>query len=119
DPSTGWAAPSITIWPQGTPVPVEGPPPALERPLRLLGARRRPESLATTIAAQLCGHGLPTEVVPEGSQDWDIRIEITYGVPYDPYVTAVSRFLPPPGRPTAQSPRYAPVAAAVSKLVAK
>src|SRR5690606_17667369 len=80
DPSTGWAAPSITIWPQGTPVPVEGPPPALERPLRLLPVRRRPAALATTIAAQLTRHGLPTEVVPEGSQDWDIRIEITYGV---------------------------------------
>jgi ABC-type transport system substrate-binding protein len=39
---------------------------------------------------------------------WDLRVEVTHGVPYDPYTTAVSRFTPPTNDRNAASPPTVP-----------
>ena len=106
DACTGFAAPSVTIWPQGQPRPPTGAVPALVQPLRLQLAGNDPLAarLAAQLAAQLTTAGLPTEVIQataKGTGDWDLRLEETHGVPYDPYLTAVRRFLPPPQRSAA------------------
>lgn len=105
DPSTGWAAPSIMIWPQGSPATLVGGPVVLPRSLRLAAGSRTAPLLAETIAAQLTRRGLPTEVVDGGDEDWDLRIEATHGVPYDPFTTIVSRFVPPANAKNADSSR--------------
>jgi peptide/nickel transport system substrate-binding protein len=131
DPSTGWAAPSVQIWPQGKPVaPAARGNPALERPLYLLPGRPGSIHLAETLAAQLQRAGLPTEVVESrprrersgrrgGRSTWDLRMEVTHGVPYDPYTTAVSRFTPPTNQRNAQSPRFSGMDPRITALMRK
>ncbi len=116
DPSTGWAAPSIAEWPQGRPaVPATA---AVAAPLRLC-AIPEDERLAHAVAAQLQRAGLRTEVriaaVRDG--DWDLRIERTHGVPYDPFTTLVSRFAAPLPGANASRPAGAPVDETLDRLV--
>ncbi len=117
DASTGWAAPSIVDWPQGQ-VPVAAPV-SLAAPL-LLVSSASDQRLATVLAAQLQRAGLPCRVtVVEGRpEEWDLRIERTHGVPYDPFTTVVSRFSAPLPSPNASRPSGAPVDAELAKLVA-
>jgi peptide/nickel transport system substrate-binding protein len=135
DPCTAWAAPSVTVWPQrpagaaggsaaGEKDPAAGSRAtagalraALHRPLRLVlgpgdGGRRE---LAACLKRQLGRAGLPTDVVEMAEADaharavrageYDLRLEVTWGVPYDPYLSLVARFAPPPEGPTAASVR--------------
>jgi len=118
DPSTGWAAPSVAIWPQGKPPTAStSRQPALQRPLRILTGRRGSTLLAETLAGQLQRAGLPAEVA--SSSAWDIRIEVTHGVPYDPYTTAVSRFTPPANQRNAESPRFSAMDSRIPALMRK
>ncbi|MCC6671194.1 MAG: hypothetical protein IT458_09040 [Planctomycetes bacterium] len=109
DPSTGWAAPSVRSWPQGTPPRRAGAPPRLDQPLRIAPPRAgvRGPNLADVVAAQLRASGIPAEVADESqAAPCDLRIEVTHGVPYDPYTTLVSRFTPPRNPRNAESPRF-------------
>lgn len=117
DPSTGWAAPSVKIWPQGKGGTSSSATrkPVLEAPLRLSAGRRGGTLLAETLAAQLRRAGLATEVV--SGPRWDLRVEVTHGVPYDPYTTAVSRFTPPTNRRNAESPRSSRMDDSVTALL--
>ncbi|MCA8966845.1 MAG: ABC transporter substrate-binding protein, partial [Planctomycetes bacterium] len=116
DASTGWAAPSIVDWPQGQ-VPSAAAV-TLAAPL-LLVAAPRDRQLADVLAAQLQRHGLPCRVeLAEGKPDvWDLRIERTHGVPYDPFTTVVSRFSAPLSHANASLPSGAPVDAELAQLV--
>ncbi|MCB9870884.1 MAG: ABC transporter substrate-binding protein [Planctomycetes bacterium] len=107
DPTTGWAAPSVRIWPQGT--PPRGQSVALEKPLRLGHRRAADRRLADAVAAQLTRAGMRTSVVELGEQaseaDCDLTISRTHGIPYDPFLTMVTRFGPPPAGKSASSAR--------------
>lgn len=124
DPSTGWAAPSVRCWPQGTPAAPASPPVVLAAPLRLSPGRRAPraELLAATLQRQFAAAGLPTVLVDEAAGDgagWDLRLEVTHGVPYDPFTTLVSRFLPPENDANAESPRFQGGDAELAALVVR
>ena len=122
DASTGWAAPSVRSWPQGTPPVHEGAAPVVGRPLRISAGRAggRSDALAAALATQLRAAGVPAEAVPasdERDEAFDLRIEVTHGVPYDPLLTLVSRFLPPPSASNAQTSRYRATDAQLVALV--
>jgi ABC-type transport system substrate-binding protein len=118
DASTAWAAPSILAWPRGTPQPPLATPIVLEQPLRLTDSGYGGRAMAEVIATQIRANGLPVEIVGEGSE-WDMRCEITHGVPYDPHTTLVNRFLPPDGDRNAERPRDIAGEPALRELVAQ
>lgn len=110
----GWAepcrtlvAPCVATWPSAG-IQASGPrPPARpDRPLVLL-ARTDPEqerSLAREIAAHLRAAGIAVEVsvldadgyrLATEAADWDLRIERSYGMPYDPEISLGGRWLEP------------------------
>jgi peptide/nickel transport system substrate-binding protein len=118
DPSSGWAAPSLAaVWPQGRPAELRGGPLVLPRPLRVAAGRRGGMQLAGAVAAQLVRAGIPAEAVAAEAAGWDLRVAVTHGVPYDPYTTAVSRFVPPTNPKNAESPRHTACAPELSALV--
>ncbi|MBL8723377.1 MAG: hypothetical protein JNK49_04990 [Planctomycetes bacterium] len=117
DPATGFAAPSVRDWPGGRIVASPPGKPVLGAALRLLPYRDTPE-LAAAVAAQLQRAGLPCTVVDAGDKDWDLRLERTHGVPYDPHTTVVSRFLPPPPLPNASRPHGVEGDEVLARLVA-
>ncbi|MFO1501094.1 MAG: ABC transporter substrate-binding protein [Verrucomicrobiota bacterium] len=131
DPTFSWTAPTVTAWPQiPTPEPVSALP-ELAAPLRLLGFqghfRPRERQLCELIVAQLRHAGIPVvvefkaeEAYEQACTDgaYDLRTEITWGVPYDPDMTLKSRFLPPPfTRPSGAGNRYFGVDARAEALV--
>jgi ABC-type transport system substrate-binding protein len=119
DPTTGWAAPSLVDWPAGKPpTPAAGKAAAFAAPLRFVAAPRD-EALARAIAAQLARAGVPCEVAVGElrSPDWDLRLERTHGVPYDPISTLAARFTPPAEGATAASPSGAPSDPELARLV--
>ncbi|MGE0144177.1 MAG: ABC transporter substrate-binding protein [Planctomycetota bacterium] len=118
DASTAWAAPSILAWPRGTPQPQLATPVVLEQPLRISDFGYGGRALAEAIAMQIRAKGLPVEIVGDGSE-WDMRCEITHGVPYDPHTTLVSRFLPPDGDRNAERSRDVAGEPALRELVAE
>lgn len=130
DPSTGWAAPSVRIWPQGTPPQAPTPGAAPAQPLRfaLPGPARGLRRLAQAVAAQLTAGGIPVELVasePRARGDAtaegpppDLWLEATHGVPYDPHTTIVSRFLPRPAATTAERAQFVPLDARLHELIA-
>jgi hypothetical protein len=120
----------VKIWPQGTPPADGGAPITLERPLTIAAGRSGHVSpaLAERIAAQLTQAGLVARVVVSTgtrpaagarSAAADLRIEITHGVPYDPWSTLVSRFGPRVRERTAESERGGILDAALAALVEK
>lgn len=119
DVSTGWAAPSVRSWPQGTPPTREGVTPVVGRPLRISAGRagRRNGALVAALAAQIADAGVPTEIATADDDTFDLRIDVTHGVPYDPLTTLVSRFLPPPSARNAQTPTYRATDARLAELV--
>ena len=121
DPCFAWAAPTIAYWPKGqaTARPAE-PLPPLSKPLLLLGMkspyRPREETWSRSIVEALRRAGIPAEFTLKAddeykraveSGEYDLRTEITWGVPYDPDMSLKSRFLPAPfTRPTGASNRF-------------
>ena len=118
DPCHAWGAPTIRTWPRpthedetiGTAVD------AGERagaPLRLLlEAGHRTEALGTRLARQLRSAGFDVAVDRRGRSEmraavdagnFDLRLEETWGLPYDPILSLRARFLPPPEAPTAST----------------
>ena len=135
DATHSWTTPTVKTWPQ-IPIPKPVAPLAkLERPLRLLGFedhfRPREHSLGHLLAIQLRRAGLPVEVTflagdaykaAVAAGDYDLRTEITWGVPYDPDMSVKARFLPPTfTRPSGAGNRYFgvdPRAEAVARQIA-
>lgn len=112
DPGTGWAAPSIIDWPQGRMVAGAGA--SFPQPLRLDAGNADP-LLVATLVGQFERAGIRVELAPaEGV--WDLRLERSHGVPYDPF-TIVERFGRKVGMPTAASPQVGPVDAALADAI--
>ncbi len=119
-PTHSWAAPTVKTWPQ-IPVPKPlSPRPDLPQSLKLLGFqdhfRPRERALCDELAAQLRRAGILVVVeLKSGDEykravaagEYDLRTEITWGVPYDPDMSIKARFLPAPfTRPTGAGNRY-------------
>lgn len=49
--------------------------------------------------------------------EWDLRLDLPHGAPYDPWLTLVSRCLPPIGQASAETPRDIAVSPALRELV--
>lgn len=116
DASTGWAAPSVADWPQGA-LPTAAAF-AISAPLRFVVAHDD-LPLANAIAFQLGQRGIATVVRVGQAVDetWDLRIERTHGVPYDPFTTLVSRFVTPSTVANAARPGGGAVDPALESLV--
>lgn len=130
DPCWTWAAPTIDIWPRGDRRPPQrdqqkAPAPAIPAPLRLLAERT--DRLAEALAGQLTRAGIETVLTRiderdrsdlSGDASWDMRVESTWGVPYDPYISLVARFLPAGDAPTAARVQSTGVDPRLAELVA-
>ncbi len=139
DPCTTWAAPSVTAWVGGSAAGLES---AASQPIAATAHRRTgreilgetlrllaepaDRKLAQAVAAQLVSAGIPTVVeVPDAetfaarrsAADYDLLLEHTWGVPYDPYLSLVARFATPPEGATAASDRSHGVHQALRELV--
>jgi len=113
DPATGWAAPTVRVWPaRATPTAPHSRSPVLADDLRLLVDADDPGAvaLAPVLAEQLGRAALPVEIVLARGADhaarseegaFDLRLERTWGVPYDPLISLRARFLPPAADPPA------------------
>jgi ABC-type transport system substrate-binding protein len=127
-PCRTWAAPSVEIWPRSKLAAHAKPvmPPATA-PLRLLVQRGGPlEVPSTELARQLRAHGIAIELVAlEGEAlaaatkagEFDLRLERTWGVPYDPELSLAQRFGSDPLRPGAAQPVHHGRDAALRALV--
>lgn len=118
DVTLQWAAPSVSAWPSRKPSVGE---PAQNRataastkkwniaPLRIAPGREGyiPVGLPAALAAQLNRAGIPTVLLanaPRGGEaPADLRLEITHGVPYDPWTTLLGRFGPAIQKRTAET----------------
>ncbi|GJM20501.1 MAG: glutathione ABC transporter substrate-binding protein [Planctomycetota bacterium] len=113
------AAPSVTAWPSARPHDVAATV-ASEFPssetLRLIlrAEEARDLLLGASLQAQARRHGCTLTLLPLQPDDYDdalnrgayeLRLEQTWGVPYDPWISLVARFLPPLEAPTATSTR--------------
>jgi ABC-type transport system substrate-binding protein len=123
DPCTAWAAPSVKVWPQPAARPrVDAPAQTvmLATPLRLV-TQTSMLALARAIAAQLERAGLPTELLeagaPDADRDVDLRLETTWGVPYDPDLSLIARFGKPLPHASAASARARSVDPRLEALV--
>ena len=120
DPTYAWAAPTVKTWPQlRSPAPV-APLPQLTQPLRLLGYqnhfRPREKQWCEALVTQLKRAGIPVECTylagdeykkALAAGEYDLRTEITWGLPYDPDMSLKSRFLPATfNRPSGAGNRY-------------
>lgn len=129
DPATGFMAPTVRIWPAGrAQAPPDGPPAAPANGIRILApsSDARQDRLARAVAEQLRAAGIAASaeaVEPEQyarrveAMDFDLRLETTWGVPYDPDITLANRFLPGPGHPSAAEHRYRGVPGRLRELV--
>jgi nickel transport system substrate-binding protein len=103
--------------------------PTYTAPLRLLVKEGSTDSdIARIVVASLSKAGIPTVLREEtttkhdaalASGDFDLRVERTWGVPYDPHLTLLNRFLPPPKVPSAATSRAVDADPEVTKLVAR
>ncbi|MBI5852721.1 MAG: ABC transporter substrate-binding protein [Planctomycetes bacterium] len=123
DPCTAWAAPSVSIWPQPAVRARDASLAtvlALTTPLRL-AAPPSMLDLARAVGGQLGRDGIAVDVVetiPRGAEvEADLRIETTWGVPYDPELSLIARFGKPLAQPSAASPRARSVDPRVQALV--
>jgi nickel transport system substrate-binding protein len=130
DECFAFAAPSVSLWPSGreTFEATRPLPKPFSPTLRLL-ARSDSDyqpALARAIAAQLREVRIPTEVVllrgealsqAIESGDFDMRIESSWGVPYDPDISLNFRFGPPLDHPSSDNPPVWGQDAALTELV--
>jgi ABC-type transport system substrate-binding protein len=130
DPCFALAAPSERVWPISDRTVTPQPPPAKRRgaPLRLL-ARSDSDyqpALAKAIAEQLFRANMPTDVVllhgealsqALESGAFDLRIESTWGSPYDPDISLNFRFGPPLDHPSSDNPPVWGQDARITELV--
>lgn len=110
EPCATWAAPAVVDWPRATPR-ASATDVAIDRPLVVVGdGATRDGRLAGAIVAQLARRGIAAQArVLEGAEfakaieggEYDVRIERTWGVPYDPYLSFVNRFSTPTDGATA------------------
>jgi len=117
DECFAFAAPSVSCWPRGRQTFEPARPLArpFDPPLRLLArsdSDYQPQ-LARAIAAQLRELRIPVELVllrgealsqALESGAFDMRLESTWGVPYDPDISLNFRFGPPLGHPSSDNP---------------
>ncbi len=106
---TTWVAPSVVDWPRGDGPANVGDGAAPDRPLRVLASTKfaADAPLARAVAAQLTAAGIPAVASVAdragdyparlGAGDYDVRVERTWGVPYDPFITLAARFGTPDG----------------------
>jgi len=116
DPCFSLSAPTVKVWPRSRVAPVEEEAlPPRKIPLRFLIKKgiAREVDLAPPLVAQLESAGFEVVVVSREEGDpynravaeglYDLRLDRTFGLPYDPYITLVYRFLPPTGPPASES----------------
>ena len=128
EPCRTWAAPSMSAWPKATPIEKheddDGPRPELTILVR--EDRHREVAIAHELQRQCTGAGWKSRVdvrSAAGHQealdagDYDLRIERTWGSPYDPYLSLVARFTPAAEEPSAASDRYFGVSKEMRELV--
>ena len=110
DPCFSWSAPTVKVWPRSRfdSMDIEDwPRPGA--PLRLLVKSEDlcQKDLVPHFVAHLDRAGLKVKVVPLGDNaykdaqargDFDLRLDRTFGVPYDPFISLVSKFLPLGGK---------------------
>ncbi|PIE22116.1 MAG: hypothetical protein CSA62_14170 [Planctomycetota bacterium] len=120
EPCTAWAAPSLPCSPKAagqSPAPRPVPAALAGCQLRILcgHSQNRAYQIAQLLAAQLGDAGFEVELKAlEGNayrralqrQEWDLRIERSWGLPYDPFITSVSRFQAPTAEASAASKRH-------------
>jgi ABC-type transport system substrate-binding protein len=123
-PCLTWAAPSVLAWPQvqeSAPAPVQVLPP-LKAPLRLLASDEW-APIAHVLLDQWKRGGIAVELVAkedgvralkEGA--FDLRLEQTWGVPYDPSISLQSRLTPPAPSPNAADLRFFGIPDALTQL---
>lgn len=125
-PCATFAAPCFADWPQAKPVANPNVSTPLPLILAIDQADAEAERLATALVAQLAPGGIELVVKRESAEnlatriageDWDLRFDITYGLPYDPYLTLAARFLPAPKLPTATKARDPATDASLRALV--
>lgn len=109
-PRRAVVAPVLRDWPEGTgPASTESTA-TFTAPLRLQRGKADPK-LVESVVGQLRRAGVPVEATDD-SGTWDLRIERTHGLPYDPF-HLLARWLEPSGREGA-----AGLEAAVAELFA-
>ncbi len=133
DPCFGLAAPTVKVWPPARPrsmntvnrvntAATRGP----ELVLLVRVAETREQRIGNVVAEQFRRAGIACRVVAVDADgyrkqlatgDYDVRVEHTWGVPYDPYVTLTNRFLPPASRPNAAENRSHGVDPRIRELV--
>lgn len=133
DPCFSWAAPTVKVWPRSRlraePTKAEESPPINSRaPLRLLiekGKARVAEALPHVVK-QLERGGLEVKVLALDGADhyrarstgeYDVQLDRTFGVPYDPYLSLVYRLMPPEETKASKSEAPPEVFSALSGLV--
>jgi len=128
DPCFSWSAPTVKIWPRSRvgPVNIKDCPP-LENPLRLLvaGEDLRQLELVPHLVRQLVCAGLAVKVEEKRgvaytralkAGEYDLSLDRTWGLPYDPYITLVARFLPPRA-PSAGSHKFTGIHRGLARYV--
>ncbi|MEZ6014884.1 MAG: ABC transporter substrate-binding protein [Planctomycetota bacterium] len=115
EPCFGWAAPGVTAWPASRAPeaePVEVVP--RERLRCVASDNEREAALARALTAQLRAAGFDVELQVVGGAAlaglieagaYDMRLERTWGVPYDPDLSLQARFLPATASPSAAAAR--------------
>jgi len=129
DPCDAWAAPTVAVWPRSS-VPARasanGPPASSGTLVLVAAAGTWEEAPARALAADLEDAGLPVALEllePRAAAEalerraFDLRLERTWGVPYDPYLSLVARFAPPLDAPSAALDRAHGVPAELTRLV--
>lgn len=117
DPTHTWAPPGCADWPASRAESTDGVRPAVDAPVRLLARGDSNGSdqldLARAIAEQCASAGIDVRVVEARGAAYgeavrgglfDVRIETTWGMPYDPDLSLRARFLDPLTYPSATTP---------------
>ena len=129
DPCRAWAAPTVRTWPRGAPAPRSGtddPLPTAPLLFPVHADSPRELALAAAVAEQLERASIPVQVVRCSGAEYgaaveggayDLRLESTWGVPYDPYLSLRARFLPPAATPNAAAERFFGVDPRLTSLV--
>jgi len=131
DPCRSWAAPTVKVWPRSRidHESVPDRPHRLARPLVLIAREEDDDEvrLARALTAQLGRGRLPVELRMLGANayskaiqeadDYDLSLDRTWGVPYDPYITLTARFRRPVVAQSAGSHKFTGVPPALADLV--